>query len=233
MNSVAGGGSLLTFPTLVALGYSPLVSNVTNTVGVAPGSLAGVVGFRRELSGQLHDIRRLAAVCAAGAILGGELLIHTPAAAFRVIVVALIAVASLLVLAQPAVARMVRASAPRHRPHPLAAALVVFSVSVYGGYFGAGIGVIFIGVLGLLLPDTLLRTNALKTALALVVNTVSALLFCLIAPIAWGAATTIAVASTAGGIAGARLARGLPERLLRLVIVAIGLGAAAYVALRA
>jgi uncharacterized membrane protein YfcA len=233
VNSIAGGGSLLTFPTLIGLGYSPLVSNVTNTLGVAPGTLTGVYGYRRQLGGQGREIRRLAVVCTLGALGGGELLLHTPAGAFRVIVVVLIAIASLLVLAQPTLLRLWTSRSSHRRPKPVAAALTVFAVAVYGGYFGAGIGVLLIGALGLLHPDTLLRTNALKTALTLVINGVAALLFCIAAPIAWDAAATLAVASGAGGIAGARISRVLPEPLMRGVIVVIGLGAAAYVALRA
>lgn len=233
VNSVAGGGSLLTFPTLVGLGFSPLVSNVTNTVGVSPGNLGGSFGFRRELRDQGGTLLRCGLFGAAGGLAGGLLLLATPSSALKVTIPVLIGVAALLILVQPRLARWLQARSSRERPHPWRAAGAVGAVAVYGGYFGAAMGVMLIAVLGLFAPDDLRRTNALKTGLTLIVNGVSALIFALRAPVAWPQALTLAAATTCGGYGGAALARRMPDAVLRPVIVAIGLGAAVYVALHA
>lgn len=257
INTVAGGGSLLSFPALLALGYSPLVANVTNTLGVVPSSAGGAVGYRRELAGQARNWVLLAAVCTVGGLLGAWLLLVLPASSFEAAVPVLIATAALLTLAQPWLARRMAgpsrqrslavpdaaaasgagrlepeepAPTPLYKRWPLLVAVLL--ISVYGGYFGAAIGVLLIAVLGLFLRDTLQRTNALKTSLAVVVNGMASVAFAVFGPVVWSAAAVLAGTSMAGGMFGAAIARRLPDRALRLAVVAIGLGAAVYSAVR-
>ncbi|HET9050474.1 MAG TPA: sulfite exporter TauE/SafE family protein [Candidatus Dormibacteraeota bacterium] len=239
VNSVAGGGSLLTFPTLLALGYPALQANVTNTVGVFPGNLGGVTGYRRELAGQRDILVRCFAAGMAGSVLGSALLLHTSEAAFRRVVPWLIVVASAVVLMQPLLTRRLRAmlgarggEGAGRRGAGLAAPAAVGILSVYGGYFGAAVGVMLIAALVLFHVDTLQRINALKTALTLAVNGTSSLVFAFFAPVAWGPAATIATGTIAGGYAGAGLARRLPDTGLRAAMVAIGVTAAVVVAVR-
>src|SRR6266540_2670019 len=190
VNTVAGGGSLLSFPALLALGYSPLVANVTNTIGVFPSSAGGSVGYRRELVGQARSWMLLAAICTVGSLIGAWLLLVLPASSFEAAVPVLIATAAVLTLVQPWLARRMpgpnrnrpvavgagapaagapAASEPAPEPAPLnrrwGLPLIVLLISVYGGYFGAAMGVLFIAVLGLFLYETLQRVNALKTSL--------------------------------------------------------------------
>lgn len=243
VNSVAGGGSLLTFPTLLALGYPAVQANVTNTVGVFPGNLTGTAAFRPELVGQRGRVIRCGAAACAGSVAGSVLLLHTSESVFRRTVPALILLAAALVLVQPLVSERLRrrqraraaqrgrAGAAQHES-TWAAPLAVGVIAVYGGYFGAAVGVMLVAVLGLLVADSLVRVNALKTAMQLAANGVSAAVFAVFASVAWGAAVTLAVATAAGGFAGAGMARRLPEAWLRAVIVAIGVAAALTVAVR-
>jgi uncharacterized protein len=253
INTVAGGGSLISFPTLLALGYSPLVANVTNTFGVFPSSAGGALGYRRELAGQRRNWILLAAICTAGSLIGAWLLLVLPASSFEAAVPALIAIAALLTLAQPWLARRMRTRsaqplavaaaggtveveaaepppAPIHRQWVLLGSVLL--ISVYGGYFGAAIGVLLVAVLGLFLHDTMQRNNALKTSLTVVVNGVAALAFSFLGPVVWSAALTLAVTTGLGGMLGAAIARRLSDRALRWAVVAIGLAAAVYSALR-
>ena len=235
VNTVAGGGSLLTFPTLLALGYPALQANVTNTIGVFPGNLGGVTGYRRELAGQRAVLVRCFLAGMAGSALGSVLLLHTPEAAFRRVVPGLIILASAVVLLQPLLSRRVPAllRGEGDRPmRPSAAPLAVGVLSIYGGYFGAAVGVMLIAALVVLHVDTLQRINALKTALTIAVNGTSSAVFALFAPVAWGPAVTLAGGTIVGGYAGAGLARRLPDAWLRAAMVAIGLTAAIVVAVR-
>jgi uncharacterized membrane protein YfcA len=260
INTVAGGGSLLSFPALLALGYSPLVANVTNTFGVFPSSAGGALGYRRELAGQRRTWLLLAAVCTAGSLIGAWLLLVLPASSFEAAVPVLIATAALLTLAQPWLARRMRARSQRPAAVPAGAGtaataeaagtaevaepppapvhrrwallLAVLLISVYGGYFGAAIGVLLIAVLGLFLHDSLQRNNALKTSLTVVVNGVAAATFSFLGPVVWSAALTLALATGLGGMLGAVIARRLSDRALRWAVVAIGLAAAVYSAVR-
>jgi uncharacterized membrane protein YfcA len=252
LNTVAGGGSLLSFPALLALGYPPLIANVTNTVGVFPSSVGGAVGYRRELEGQARRWLLLAAVCTAGSLLGAWLLLVLPESTFEAAVPVLIGVASLLVLVQPWLARSLprlrrararTGSAPGAQATPGAAPptplwrhwpllLTVLAISVYGGYFGAAMGVLLIGVLGLFLGGSLQRTNALKNSLTATVNGVAAVAFLFLGPVVWSVALVLGVSTVLGGMAGALIARRLSDRALRLAVVLIGLGAAVYSAIR-
>ncbi len=223
INTIVGSGSLITFPTLVALGYSPLVANVTNTVGIFPGSLSGAIGYRRELTGQRARIIRLGAISAVGAITGAVLLLALPERVFDAVVPVIIAIAVALVLIQP---RLRAWLATREREtkdyRGRTTQSAVYASAIYGGYFGAAQGVLLIGILGAGLNETLQRVNALKNVLAMIVNLVSAIVFVFVATIAWEAALLIAVGSIIGGQIGAGVGRRLPPWLLRVVIVVVG-----------
>jgi uncharacterized protein len=224
INVIVGSGSLLTFPVLLALGYPPVVANVSNTVGLVPGSASGVYGYRRELDGQRGRVIRLGLASMIGALAGGLLLLTLPASAFEVIVPALIAVACVLVVVQPRLSAWV-GGRTRH-PHggPWLFVTVLLS-GVYGGYFGAAQGVVLLALLGIFLDENLQRVNAVKNVLAGVVNGTAALLFTLVAHVAWGAALCIAVGSTLGGFLGASIGRRLPPLVLRVLIVLVGIAA--------
>ncbi len=223
INTVVGSGTLFTFPVLLGFGYAPVVANVSNTVGLVPGSAAGAFGYRRELSGQRQRTVPLAAASVLGGVAGAVLLLSLPASAFKSIVPAFIAIALVLIVAQP---RLSRALERRRRPAqaragPLAT-LGVFASGVYGGYFGAAQGILLLAILGLALDDDLQRINALKVVLAGLVNLVAGLVFVFLAHIAWLATALIAVGSTVGGLLGARAGRRLPPQALRAVIVVVG-----------
>jgi uncharacterized protein len=224
INVIVGSGSLLTFPTLLALGYPPVVANVSNTVGLVPGSASGVYGYRRELSGQRGRAIRLGLASAVGALIGGLLLLTLPAAAFEVIVPALIGVACVLVVVQPRLSAWV--GGRRRHPHggPWLFVTVLLS-GVYGGYFGAAQGVVLLALLGIFLNENLQRVNAVKNVLAGVVNGTAALLFVLVAHVEWWAVLCIAAGSTLGGFLGASIGRRLPPVVLRVLIVVVGIAA--------
>jgi uncharacterized membrane protein YfcA len=225
MNSLVGSGSLVTYPTLIALGYPPIVANVSNTIGLVPGSIAAAIGYREKLAGLSGTIWRMVPWCAAGALLGGGLLLALPAEVFEVVVVALIALAVLLVLIQPRLVRgrRARGKPPRHVRWALPAFL--FGTSIYGGYFGAAQGVLFIAVLGILVTEDLHQANAIKNVLAAVVNGAAALLFIAVAKPDAAVAGLIAAGSLVGGHLGALVGKRLPPLVLRLAVVAIGIAA--------
>ena len=226
INTVVGSGTLITFPTLLAFHFAPVVANVSNTIGLVPGSVSGAVGYRKELAGQGRRALRLGLASGMGGLTGGLLLLVLPAAAFKDIVPALIALACVLVLVQPAIARHMAKRPARRTPHPdggLGLMAGVYATGVYGGYFGAAQGVMLIGVMGLALPDTLQRINGLKNILAAIINGVAAILFLFAAHIAWHPAVLLAAGSIIGGQIGAKFGRNLPAVALRALVVAVGI----------
>jgi uncharacterized protein len=226
INAVVGSGTLITFPVLLAVGYPPVVANVSNTVGLVPGTASGTWGYRRELSGQRERILRLSVGSVSGGLTGGILLLVLPARAFKTIVPTLIALGCVLVLVQPALTRRLahrREGRPAHGGPLLMVA--VYLAGVYGGYFGAAQGVLLIAILGLGLNEDLQRINAAKNLLAGLVNLTAAVLFILVADVAWHPALLIAAGSTIGGQIGATVGRRLPSEALRGVIVVVGLTA--------
>ncbi len=230
INTVVGSGTLITFPTLVALGVPPVTANVSNTLGLVPGSLSGAIGYRRELRGQRPRLVRLGSASVLGGVSGAVLLLVLPAEAFGRIVPVLIGLGVLLVLLQPAISRRVAARAASRgveRPEHGAAWVwvLVYLTGVYGGYFGAAQGVLLMAVLGIGLSETMQRNNATKNVLALLVNLVAAVLFVLVADINWSVAGLIAVGSVVGGQLGATVGRRLPPWALRAVIVVVGVAA--------
>jgi len=228
MNTVVGSGSLITFPTLLAFGYPALVANVSNTVGLFPGTVSGSIGYRRELTGQLPRALVLGASALIGSLCGGLLLLALPPTSFERVVPYLILVACGLVAFQGRLSVwLVRHRGDSaHRPSALLV-LGIFTTGVYGGYFGAAQGVILIALLGILVTDDLQRLNALKNALTAIVSGIAALLFIVAGPVAWGPALLLAVGAVFGGQIGAALARRLRPELLRVVIVVVGLLVAA------
>ncbi len=226
INTVVGSGTLFTFPVLLAFGYAPVVANVSNTVGLVPGSASGAIGYRQELSGQRRRAVPLVIASLLGGIAGAVLLLSLPASAFKAIVSAFIAIALVLIVLQPRLDRALAAHRPRERHHagPVATT-VVFGSGVYGGYFGAAQGILLLSVLGLSLVDDLQRINALKVVLAGLVNFVAGVVFVFAAHVAWLPAALIAGGSIIGGAVGARVGRRLPDPVLRAVIVMVGISA--------
>ncbi len=222
INTVVGSGSLITFPTLLAFGYPAVVANVSNTVGLVPGSLSGAIGYRRELSGQRGRAIRLGAAATAGGLTGGVLLLALPGAAFERIVPFLILGAVVLMAIQPALSRAMGARRVEGAEHTGPLAVTIFLTGIYGGYFGAAMGVIMMALLSTFLPDSLQRLNGLKNVLAMLINGVAAVLFIAVAPVAWAPALLLAIGAIAGGQVGARVGRRLPARVLRLAIIVVG-----------
>jgi uncharacterized membrane protein YfcA len=227
VNTVVGSGSLITFPTLVALGYPSVTANVSNTIGLVPGSVSGVIGYRRELRGQWRRVAILACGTAAGALIGGILLLELPAAVFDAVVPVLILLACALMALRPAPRGE---GAGRNR---IALGVVgALLTGVYGGYFGAAQGIILLSVLRLCFDDDLQRLNGAKNVLAGVANGVAAILFIAVADVAWGAVALIAIGSVAGAQVGARYGRRLPQEILRRVVIVGGVTVAAILFLR-
>jgi uncharacterized protein len=251
INTVVGSGTLITFPTLLAFGYPPVLANVSNNVGLVPGVASGVHGYRAELGGQRRRLIRLGSASVCGGLVGAILLLTLPQSAFQAIVPALIGVAVVMVVIQPRLAKWVavrqRARAALVTPDgaiadsPAAAApasstaeeaiggpvlwVLVFLAGIYGGYFGAAQGVLLIGMLGIALNDSLQRINAAKNVLAGLVNGLAAVVFILATHIDWGVAGLIAAGSIIGGQVGARIGRRLPPWGLRVLIVCVGTAA--------
>src|SRR3954466_501570 len=178
INTVVGSGTLITFPVLLAFGYAPVTANVSNTIGLVPGSVSGAIGYPRELAGQRRPAPRFGACSVLGATVGAILLLVLPASAFKAIVPAFIAIALILVVLQPRINRALaeRRSRVAHE-HGILTPLAIFATGIYGGYFGAAQGILLLGILGVALPDGLQRTNALKNVLAGLANGVAGLLF--------------------------------------------------------
>ena len=235
INTIVGSGTLITFPTLLFLGFAPLVDNVSNAVGLVAGGLTGIHGYREELAGQGRTLRRLVPTSFLGAVTGAVLLLALPASAFDAMVPFLIAAALLLVL----LGRRLQAwAATRHpdqesRGRRVLMTVGVFAAGVYGGYFGAAQGVLLVGILSALMTISLQHINGLKNVLVTVANAVAAVIFILVAPerINWSVAALIAVGALAGGYVGARVGRRLSPVVLRGLIVVIVVVAIANMAI--
>jgi uncharacterized protein len=223
VNAIAGGGSLITFPTLIATGLPTVDANVTNSVSVFPGYVSSVVGSRADLSGQGRRLRAILPTSLVGAVAGCALLLLTPARAFEVIVPFLVLGAAATLAFQERLRGLV--GHPRHMsPRRAAVTLqcVVLVGAIHGGYFGAALGVMYVAALALILDEPLKRINALKNVLSAAVGLVTVVVFALFAHVHWPAVLTLAPATIAGGYVGARLARRLPARVLRVLIVTFG-----------
>ena len=225
VNTIVGSGTLVTFPVLLAFGYSPVTANVSNTVGLVPGSISGAHGYRHELGGQGRRAVRLGLASVAGGITGALLLLVLPASAFKSIVPGFIAAALVLVLVQPWLTRRL---AERHG-HPLAVPgllpAALYAVGVYGGYFGAAQGILILALLGLASSEGFQRVNGLKNVLAGLTNLVAGIVFVIAAHVSWPVVGLIAFGSVLGAQLGARIGRRLPPAGLRAVIVGVGVAA--------
>ncbi|HEX5119584.1 MAG TPA: sulfite exporter TauE/SafE family protein [Pseudonocardiaceae bacterium] len=250
INTVVGSGTLITFPVLLAVGLPPLTANVSNGLGLVPGSLFGAIGYRDELAGQGRRLRRLGVASTIGGAGGAVLLLVLPPAAFNAIVPVLIVIALVLVVLQPWLSRklaarrakqaaLVPATGPVETAHTGTAArppavgdgwllwVGALACGIYGGYFGAAQGVLLLGLMGVLLAESLQRVNAVKNVLAMLANLASGIVFVFVAHVSWSAVVLIAVGSAVGGVLGARVGRSLSPTVLRGLIVVIGLGALA------
>ncbi len=238
INALIGSGTLITFPALLAVGYPPVLANVSNNLGLVPGAASSAYGYREELRGSRRRLRRLAPMTICGAVIGAILLLELPASAFEVIVPVLIAISLVLIVLQPRISRWAqarreaeeegRAPAPHGGPGTMAS---VFGTGIYGGYFGAGQGILLLAVLAIGLPGELKELNAVRAVLAGLANFTAAVVFLFAADIAWEAVLVIAIGSTIGGLVGAGIGRRLPDRILRAVIVVVGLAAIAQLVL--
>jgi uncharacterized membrane protein YfcA len=224
INTVVGSGTLVTFPVLLGIGLPPVTANVTNTVGLVPGSISGTYGYRRELKGQGRRAAILSTASFSGAIAGAVLLLELPAGAFHAIVPALILLALVFVVFGRQITDWLAARG-RHRTERVTVPLwlAFLGTGVYGGYFGAAQGVLMMGVLGLFLAESLQRQNGLKNLLSAVTNVVAATVFVLTSHIDWAAAGLVAAGAIVGGLLGARIGRRMSPAVLRATIVAIGL----------
>jgi uncharacterized membrane protein YfcA len=220
VNAIAGGGSLISFPALLAAGYSPITANVTNTVALWPGYLGSAARLRGEIEGQRRRVVSLTVTCVAGAVAGTVILLTTPSSWFQSVAPWLLALAAALVGLQPLIAERIRAlpgGAGEHRSALLH--LAMFAAAAYGAYFGAGVSVVLLGVLGLFLPDTIHRLYALRSVLVLVITTIALVVFGLFASVAWDAAAVMAIATLGGGWAGASVAQKVNAPVLRAMVV--------------
>ena len=247
INSVAGSGTLVTFPALLAVGFAPVSATMTNAVGLSIGGASGVYGYRRELRGQGRRIAAMLPLSVVGAVGGAWLLLHLPASTFETVVPVLVVLALVLVLVQPRLQRRLRARVAREnageadgddtgpssarptRRTTILAGTVVFLVGIYGGYFTAAQGIMLVAGLGAVLVEDLQRLNALKNVLSLAVNLVAAAVYLAIGGdrVVLHVSVVIALAALVGGWLGARYGRRLPAALLRGIIVAVGLVAVA------
>lgn len=229
INAVAGGGSLVSFPALLAAGYPSKAANVTNTVALWPGYVGGSIGYRGELRRQRGRIVALAVPSVLGALAGSTILLVTPDSAFDAIVPFLILFACGVMAFQGPLARLARTRGSRTQkeaPVTPAVSLTVFVLAIYGAYFGGGLGIIMLAALAILLPDDLQRSNALKGLLSAVINFAAVAYFAAFGPVVWRAVVVMAAGALAGGYLGAGLARRLGPNRLRLAVIAYGVVAA-------
>ena len=221
INAVAGGGSLITFPTLVAFGLSPIAASITNTVALCPGYLGATLAQRRDLAGQGKRVALLLPVAAVAGIGGAFLLLHTDEGAFAMAVPFLLLFAALLVGAQDKIRTLLFGRERAHHAEGWAVVPVVFA-GIYGGYFGAGMGVMILAALGIVLADNLLRINALKQLVSLSVNVAAAAIFVFSGRIVWPVAGVMLACALLGGLLGGRFAAKLSPKFLRWLVVVLG-----------
>lgn len=233
LNAVVGSGTLITFPTLLAFGFPPVLANVSNNLGLVPGTLSAAYGYRREMKGQAGRLVRFGTASLIGGLIGALLLLELPDDAFQSAVPVLILTACVLVLLQPRLNRRLRnREEPGKKDGGIPLWCGVLATGVYGGYFGAAQGVLLMGLFGASLLDDLQRLNAVKNVLASIVNGVAAVVFIVVADIDWTAAGLIAVGSTVGGLVGARYGRRLPPTTMRAFIVVVGVTASVLMLVR-
>jgi uncharacterized membrane protein YfcA len=235
VNAIAGGGTLLSFPALVLALGNDRAANVTSTVALVPGSLAGAFGFGEDLRKARPWLHLLIPPSILGGLVGSLLLILLPGSYFTLVVPWLLLTATLLFLFQPILARYLQIEGDGRLPRPALCVVLAafqFLVAVYGGFFGAGIGILMLSGLGLMGLGDLNRMNAVKNLLAAIINGVSVIVFCFSPQVAWPLALLMAVAAVGGGYLGARVGRRLPRPLVRWTVILIGLGLTVYYVLK-
>lgn len=227
INVVVGSGTLVTFPVLLALGFPPLTANVSNGLGLVPGSLTGAIGYRRELRGLRTRLVRLGIGSVVGGLVGALLLLWLPAATFDAVVPVLVALSVVLVVVQPWIKSWLARRSDGGDRTRVGPALIAgsFATGVYGGYFGAAQGILLMALLGIGLDDDLQRHNAVKNVMAMLANLVSGVVFVFVAPVSWPVVGLVAGGAVVGGLIGARVGRRLPPAVLRGVIVVVGVAA--------
>ena len=230
VNAIAGGGSLLVFPALVATGLGTVPANVTNSVALWPGYIGNLVGLGRVAVAEARSRVDLSVIAAIGAAIGSATLLIAPRGAFDALVPILVIVAALLIGLQPVIGRWIGSE---HRQRPAALRTAVGIAAIYGGYFGGGLGVILLAAIGLTMAAPLRETNVLKAVLQFVVSTVALLTFVLFAPVHWLEVGIIAPAALIGGVAGGRMARVVSESALRIAVVVFGLAIGVWLGVRA
>lgn len=228
VNAVAGGGSLISFPLFLLLGYSPFVANVSNSVGVFPSNFGGIWGYRHSIKESKRTVAWLTGALVLGTALGAYILLSTGEAVFEAVVPWVILAGATLMALQPYVVR--RIAQHEHDAHLNKAIAGTFLIGIYGGYFGPGIGVMLMAVLGAFLPVGLQKVNGFKNACGFANNLLCVGIFAIFADIAWAAALYMALGATVGGFIGTHIAKKLPDQVFRYVVVAIGIAAAVYVA---
>ncbi|MDO9256661.1 MAG: sulfite exporter TauE/SafE family protein [Bacteroidales bacterium] len=225
VNAIAGGGTLISFPVLVAIGIPPVAANITNTIALCPGYFGGVMAQRNDLLSQKQRLWEILPVGIAGGIAGGLLLLNTSEDSFRILIPYLILLSAVLLAFQPFLKKMVEARLQKSMHHNAKGALVLFVIflaAIYGGYFGAGLGVILLAVLGLLVDDSLIRLNALKQAISLSVNVSAAIYFSFSGQVNWPVVAVMIFGSVLGGNIGGRTATFIRPEILRWAVVVIG-----------
>ena len=226
VNAIAGGGSLITFPVLLASGLPAVTASMTNTVAMCPGYLGATLAQRSDLKGQGGRALRLFPLSLIGSLVGAWILLHTTEKSFQALVPFLLVFAAALLAVQERLRKYLLAHAGGGHSL-LLATLPVGCAAIYGAYFGAGMGVIILAILAVVIDDKLVRTNALKQLLSFGINTCAAIVFLFQGNIAWDVALVIAIASLAGGLIGGKLASRVPEALLRWFAIVVALGVAA------
>ncbi len=221
-NGVAGGGSFLSFPVLLALGVPALTANVSSSVGVLPSYAGGVAGFRREIARHRAVVVALVPACVAGTLVGTALLLEGTPAEFRSVVPWLIGAATVVFAAQPLVLRLVVGVPHDHPTRRLVLQVGAFAIAVYGGYFGAGLGIMLLAVLGLALAEDLGTLQGLRSVLSMLVNAVAAVVFVIRGHLDWGVVVALWIGTSVGGVAGTALVKSLRPAVVRAAIVAIG-----------
>ncbi len=242
INAIVGSGTLISFPTIVGVGFDKLAANIANNIGLFPGSISASHGYRRELVGQRRRLIRLVPMSALGGLTGSLLLLKLPSRYFDRIVPFLVLTGVVLVLAQTRLQALVKQRQASRRSGVITNAhhehispwlqLGVFTTGIYGGYFGAAQGIILMGFLGIALTDDVQRLNATKNVLATAVNGAAAVVFVIRGDVLWGVAGLVALGSVLGAQLGALVGRRIPPILLRIIIVVVGTGVALKLLLR-